>query len=99
MGVKTKIFGPKAWLFLEGIACFIDDYIQHEEDDKLVCEMRDMARELFFLFSFVLCCVFCRISYREFTYAIHPSNKGLDINRMVMQTDGVKKLVLSLIHI
>lgn len=96
MGVKTKIFGPYAWLFFEGMARFYDEYIAIEQDATLLLDMRDFFREFFFLIGQCLPCVYCRISYREFTYPDQPANKYCNILSMLSDKDGAKKLVYHL---
>jgi len=96
MGVKTKVFGKYAWLFLEGMARFHDEYMATETDMKLRLDMRDFFREFFFLVGQVLPCVYCRISYREFTSPDHPANKYCNILSMLSEKDGAKKFVYHL---
>ncbi len=92
MGVRTVVFGPRAWRTLEGMAAFYDEYMAMEHD----LDMKDMFREFFFLLGFVLPCVYCRISYRQFTDPAHPTNQQCDITRMLGEKNGAKKLVYHL---
>lgn len=90
MGVKTKVFGKFAWLLLEGVGRFYDDYMARETEPLKRVEMMDMVREFFFLVGFVLPCVYCRISYREFI------NTDINIHQMLILKDGGKQLVYRL---
>ncbi len=90
MGVKTAIFGRFAWLMFEGVARFYDEYMAKERDDVKRLEMMSLASEFFHLIGFVLPCVYCRISYRDFI------STDIDINRMLGLKDGSKRLVYAL---
>lgn len=90
MGVKTKVFGKFAWLVFEGVGRFYDEYMQQQPDPYLRAEMMDLLREFFFLIGFVLPCVYCRISYREFL------NTDLNVHQMLALKDGGKQLVYRL---
>lgn len=90
MGVKTKVFGKFAWLMFEGVGRFYDEYMQAETDLRRRAEMTDMIREFFCLVGFVLPCVYCRISYREFI------NTELSIAHMLSLKHGGKQLVYRL---
>jgi len=96
MGVITRVFGPRAWLVLEGVARFFDDYMAHESDELLRAEMTSFMKEFFFLTGFVLPCIYCRISYQEFTDPSDPDNHNTDLYHMLMLKDGAKKLVYNL---
>jgi hypothetical protein len=93
MGVKTKIFGKFAWLVFEGLGRFYDEYMSQETNSELQQIMRDFFKEFFFLVGFILPCIYCRISYREFTDPSHPSNSKTDIYKMLSTPDGGKQLV------
>lgn len=90
MGVKTKVFGKFAWLLFEGVGRFYDEYMQRETDPWRRTEMMDLVREFFFLIGFVLPCVYCRISYREFI------NTDVNVHQMLALKDGGKQLVYRL---
>lgn len=90
MGVITRIFGRFAWLMFEGIARFYDEYMAKERDDAKRLEMMSLASEFFHLIGFVLPCVYCRISYRDFI------STDIDINGMLGLKDGGKRLVYAL---
>ena len=96
MGVKTKKFGPYAWLFFQGMARFFDEYMELEKDPKSIAEMKDLIREFFFLVGLVLPCVFCRVSFREFTYSLYPTNEKCDIYKMIEEKNGAKQLIYHL---
>jgi hypothetical protein len=61
MGVKTKHFGPPTWKVLHALAAHLD---QHPAPPALL-------EEFFCHLSFVLPCVYCRLSYRQFVNQ-HP---------------------------
>lgn len=89
MGVKTKVFGRFAWLMFEGIGRYYDEYMLHAtKEDQM--KMMDYMREFFALIGFVLPCVYCRISYRQFV------NSDIHVPKFLMQKDGGKKLVYAL---
>lgn len=90
MGVKTKVFGKYAWLVLEGVAKFYDEYMVSEATKKEKLEMQTLFKEFFFLLAFVLPCVYCRISYREFT------STEIKIEHYLNKPDGGKKFVYDL---
>jgi hypothetical protein len=96
MGVKTKVFGKFAWLVFEGIGRFYDEYMLKETNQQLRQDMRDFMRECFFLIGFILPCIYCRVSYREFTDPAHPANQKTDIYKMLSLKDGAKQLVYHL---
>ncbi len=105
MGVKTRKFGPVTWLFLEALAKYFDDYIDAcgskisgNTNPRCAEEMRDLFREFLFLLGQVIPCVYCRVSYREFTYALQPANKYCDVNRILMEKSGGKRFVYHLHH-
>lgn len=87
MGVKTKDFGPVAWIFMESMGRYYDDFIGTDITNK---QIRDLMRQLMFLIGFVLPCVYCRISYRQFT---NPKNPEIDIEKLLILQDGGKKFV------
>jgi hypothetical protein len=87
MGVKTKVFGRFAWLTLEGIGRFYDEYMRQQHTKKEILDMQTMIKEFFCLIGFVLPCVYCRISYREFTTDFIHIEDYLDM------PDGGKKFV------
>jgi hypothetical protein len=90
MGVRTKVFGPYAWLVFEGVARFYDDYMAHETDPILCAEMTSYLKEFFFLIGFVLPCVYCRISYQGFTDPSDPDNHTTDMYKMLLLKDGLQ---------
>lgn len=96
MGVKTKVFGKFAWTVFEGMGKFYDDYMIHETNLQLRQDMRDYFREFFFLVGFILPCIYCRVSYREFTDPFEPANQKTDIYKMLSTQDGAKQLVYHL---
>lgn len=103
MGVKTKVFGPVTWVMLEGLGRFYDEYqaLCETKDNALTnpdcaVDMRDLFREFLFLLGYVVPCVYCRVSYREFTYALQPTNKHCDVNRMLHEREGGKRFVYHL---
>lgn len=96
MGVKTKVFGPFGWVMLEGVARAFDRYLTQETDSDKRLLIKDLMREFLFLIGFVLPCVYCRVSYREFTDPAHPCNRHCDINRVIGEPDGAKQFVYHL---
>jgi hypothetical protein len=94
MGVKTRVFGKYAWLFLQGMARMYDDALDNPELDHRSLTL--LMQEVMFLMGFVLPCVYCRISYREFTDPAHPCNAKCDINNMLGTKNGAKQLVYHL---
>lgn len=92
MGVKTKSFGPFAWILLEGLSKYYDEFMQSSlHDSKSKCRMKMFMKEAMFSIGFILPCVYCRLSYQSFT---NPDcDKNLDIERMLSLKDGAKKLV------
>ena len=60
MGVKTTVFGPRGWLVLESIADMYDR-------NKFSKQLYELMCQFFILFSKVIPCIYCRISFRGFT--------------------------------
>lgn len=97
MGVRTKIFGPHAWIVFEGLATMYDDFmIKYKDDENKLQLMRCYMTEIMFIIGFVLPCVYCRISYREFTNPDNPDKPDLNIYKQLLLVDGAKKLVHAL---
>jgi hypothetical protein len=96
MGVRTKVWGKMAWIVFEGMGRFYDEYIEEEDDETKRGEMREMMIEFMFLIGFVLPCVYCRISYQEFTDPSKPESSGTDIHRMLSLKNGGKQLIYNL---
>jgi hypothetical protein len=97
MGVKTLSFGPFAWTVLEGIANYYDYFMKNcrnSEKDKDAIQYS--MRALLFSIGFIIPCVYCRISFREFTDPESPHNSGCDIYKMLSLKDGAKRLVYNL---
>ena len=95
MGVRTKVFGRYAWLLLEGVANFFDEYITEETDPLCLANMKSYLTEFYFLLGFVLPCIYCRISYQEFTDPEHP-HENTDLYKMLTLKDGAKRFVYNL---
>lgn len=97
MGVKTSVWGRYAWLTCEGVARTFDDFMARrditEYDQQL---MLSLGKEFFFLVGFVVPCIFCRISYQQFTEPHSPNNHETDIYKMLRLKNGAKKLVYNL---
>jgi hypothetical protein len=105
MGVKTRYFGPFAWLLLEGMSRFYDAYVQDEASTvEQKHEMHDLLVECMYLLGFVLPCIYCRISYQQFTDPAQVNNRGTNVHYMLMlnskgqpiRKDGAKKLIYNL---
>lgn len=97
MGVKTKVFGKFAWIVFEGIARLYDETMTQATQtlsarDK--CILKNLMTEFYYLIGFVLPCVYCRISYREFTNPLFPS-PTTDLEKCFMQNqpDGMQHLI------
>jgi hypothetical protein len=94
MGVKTKDFGPYAWVVLEGLGKYYDDLAQQNIDNtKILLKIQNLMTRIMFMVGFVLPCVYCRISYRHFT---NPESHDIDIHKMLMLKNGGKRLVYDL---
>lgn len=94
MGVKTKAFGPPAWIVFEGIASMIDTCLSSdhfENKDK----MRRLALEFFTLLGFVVPCIYCRISYQMFTDPV-TCDSDMSIHRLLMLMNGAQRYVYNL---
>jgi hypothetical protein len=90
MGVNTKSFGPYWWKLLEGLASFFDDYMKINKNDlKMVCYFSEVLN----LVGFILPCIYCRVSYREF---INADQESTNISKMLTLEDGGKKLIYNL---
>lgn len=96
MGVRTKVFGPFAWLVFEGVARFFDEFMEHETDEVAKEDMLCFMKEFIFLIGFVLPCIYCRISYQGFTDPDNPDNKDTDLHHMLMLKQGAQRLVYNL---
>lgn len=94
MGVKTKAFGPPAWIVFEGVASLIDTclaYNHFEHKDK----MRKLAIEFFTLVGFIVPCIYCRISYQMFTDPV-TCDAEMSIHRLLMLRNGAQRYVYNL---
>lgn len=78
MGVQTKKFGRFAWIVLETLACAYDECFENKIPS--IRAMRCDFACLLYLLGFLLPCVYCRVSYREFT---NKGNPDTDIDRML----------------
>lgn len=72
MGVRTKQFGPHAWIVFETIARIYD-----ESKSDPSSPMSYLVREFLVLIGFVLPCVYCRVSYRTFLKQLGPEVDSL----------------------
>lgn len=93
MGVRTRIFGPRAWVFFEGMAVVYDQFMEYEKNEKKRIKMKRYFQEFLFLIGFVIPCIYCRISYQSFT---NPKKPYVDIKKLVNMKDGGKKAVYEL---
>lgn len=93
MGIKTTAFGPPTWIVLEGLAEMYDKCMTLEMPDKIL--LKKHIREFFYLFGFVLPCIYCRISYQMFTNP-ETCDADVSIDRMLLLKDGAKRLVYNL---
>jgi hypothetical protein len=93
MGVKTIVFGPRAWVFLEGMAHTYDEFMLNEKDVKKKKMMKEYFYEFLFIIGFILPCVYCRISYQTFT---NPKKPEIDIKKLVNMKNGGKTVVYEL---
>jgi hypothetical protein len=92
MGVKTKVFGSYAWVFLEGLASFYDTFAkQHKHEKKLIEKMKCHMMVIMYTMGFLIPCVYCRRSYQAFTNVDLPD--GINISKILESEDGAKKLI------
>jgi len=95
MGVRTKVFGSKAWTVLEGLARLYDHEYRESKDAgrKQVLEA-NMAALLHFLTA-ALPCTHCRRSLSKF---IHPTQGPGDVKveHYLRLSNGAKRLVYNL---
>ena len=96
MGVDTKRFGPVAWKLLQGIARHYDDYMMQETDPYRKCTMRELFTSFLSTVGFVLPCVYCRASYRQFTCAHEQQDGYLSLPVILNDPDGGKIFVYRL---
>lgn len=78
MGVKTKEFGKFGWVVLESFARAFDEF-----RPKSKCEyerVKCLLSHIFYLLGFILPCVYCRVSFRDFTDGKNPQT---DICKMI----------------
>lgn len=72
MGVRTKVWGPHAWLFFHGVANAVD---RARGASRSPCERQDLlnaAKKFFAIVEHVLPCIHCRKSYGGFILE-HPT--------------------------
>lgn len=84
MGVRTKDFGPYAWRVLEAMA--------NQYDEMPSTRLRYVFGQFLYLLGFLLPCVFCRVSYREFISGLNPNT---DISSM-LKLNRAKLLIYNL---
>jgi hypothetical protein len=94
MGVSTKRFGKYGWKVLEGLARFFDDFIEDYKSNIVLCsKMTCFFTEVISLIGFILPCVFCRVSFREF---IHPDYDTCTNLVQHLKNGTAKKLIYNL---
>jgi hypothetical protein len=95
MGVSTKRFGKYGWKVLEGLARFFDDFMEDFKSNPILCsKMICFFTEVISLVGFILPCVFCRVSFREF---IHP-NYDPSTNVTHLLKNGMAKNLIYNLH-
>lgn len=104
MGVKTKIFGKHAWIVLETMCLIYDQMMEklHQKENELKNNWK-YKEEIQIIYSLmstymrlvgkVLPCVYCRISYRDFT---NSDDSQTDIEHMLSLKNGAKKLIYNI---
>ncbi len=94
MGVNTKKFGKYGWKVLEGLAKFFDDFLKDYNANKILCcKMICFFTEVISLIGFILPCVFCRVSFREF---IHPNYDSSTNLTQYLKNGNAQKLIYNL---
>jgi hypothetical protein len=94
MGVSTKRFGKYGWKVLEGLARFFDDFIEDYKSNIVLCsKMTCFFTEVISLIGFILPCVFCRVSFREFIHPDYDTCTNLEEN---LKNGTAKKLIYNL---
>lgn len=86
MGIKTNIFGPYFWWFLDILAIIYDRQINSYY-------LNEIMIQTLYCIGYILPCVYCRLSYREFIYNMdlyHYFNKNNKIE------NKAKKLIFKL---
>jgi len=79
MGAKTKLWGPHAWVFLEGLSKLADEFP----------ELMDLFVEIALLLPVVIPCIYCRKSAAGFT----ASGGDADPYRFISQPKGAQRFV------
>jgi hypothetical protein len=95
MGVRTKKFGPTAWVVFEGLARCFDEFMSKCTDSKDSKKMLCLFSQALFSIGFILPCVYCRVSFREFSNPV-DCDESLSISKMLTLKNGGSQFIYNL---
>ncbi len=96
MGVSAKVFGPVAWIFIEALARYCDDFIKSHNTPLIRALTLALFLRVIYTLGFLLPCIYCRFSFRRITNTKNKWGFSLDPWSIVHQEDGCKIFVYKL---